>query len=216
MIPTHHPDADQLLAYASGTIAEWAALVVACHLTYCPECREEIALLDDVGGALLDELPAGEAPALPPTELLYAEPKVPKTRTFVNLPPDVAALPRPLRAFFKDDAPRFRFLAPGVRHVPLSFEVGGIPARVIRFKAGFKIPEHTHEGEELVLVLDGELRDTVTDEVFRTGDLSHREPSTTHGQNMSPSGDCTCLVISTAEVVPTSAWGRFLKAIAGV
>jgi len=112
---------------------------------------------------------------------------------------------------------RFRFLAPGVEHIPLSFSVGGIAARVIRFKPGFTIPEHRHDGLELVTVLDGVLEDTATLDVFRTGDLSRREVGTVHAQHVPrPAGPCTCLVVSEGPVVPSTLWGKLLKAVTGV
>jgi putative transcriptional regulator len=219
MTPTHHPDPDDLLAYASGTSPEWLALVVACHLTFCPECRAEVALLDDVGGMLLQDLvqdlvltgggekpsPAFDAPALPTVS----------GRQSKRLAPDVAALPRPLHDYFADEAPRFRFLAPGVKHIPLTFAVGGIPGRVVRFAPGFTVPDHAHMGTERVLVLDGELEDSVTGECFVNGDLSQREGGTRHAQRILADG-CVALVVTDGPIVPSSWWGKVLKALTGV
>jgi len=214
MTPTHHPDPDDLLAYASGTSPEWLALVVACHLTFCPECRDEVALLDDLGGVLLGEL--APSPGSSALSQLPPSPRAPERAAVQKrLAPDVAALPRPLHDYLAGDAPRFRFLAPGVQHVPLTFSVGGIPGRVVRFAPGFTVPDHAHTGTERVLVLDGELEDSVTRERFVNGDLSQREGGTRHAQRILADG-CVALVVTDGPIVPSSFWGKVLKALTGV
>jgi putative transcriptional regulator len=214
MTPQHHPDPDDLLAYASGASPEWASLVVACHLTYCEECRSDVALMDDVGGVLLAELEAIGDVALPtPPGAARTEPAREKTRIVSDV---TRGLPQPIHEYFKDAVPRWRFLAPGVRQIPLSFSVGGIPAKVVEFKPGFTIPEHAHTGLEMVLVLDGELRDSVTKELFGSGDLSRRDLGSTHSQFVTSKDPCICLVVSAAPIEPTSLWGKILKAATGV
>jgi len=68
----------------------------------------------------------------------------------------------------------------------------------------------------MLLVLEGMLHDTVSRDAFRKGDVSRREPETTHAQWIDESEPCTCLVISAAPVVPSTLTGRILKAITGV
>ncbi|HEY0953193.1 MAG TPA: transcriptional regulator, partial [Roseateles sp.] len=53
----HHPTDDVLLSYAGGSLATGMRAVVAVHLELCPECRERVAQLRAVGGALLDDEP---------------------------------------------------------------------------------------------------------------------------------------------------------------
>jgi putative transcriptional regulator len=215
MTPVHHPDEEDLVGYASGTNPEWVSLVVACHLTYCAACRDDVELFDDLGGALLDSLDAREGgPLAARAGDVAARPRPPAVAASSATP--VHGLPRPLGPYLPKDGTGFRFLAPGLRHIPLDFSVGGVPARVIRFAPGFKIPEHRHQGLEFLLVLDGMLHDTVTGDAFRKGDVSRREASTSHAQWIDKSEPCTCLVISAAPVVPSTLTGRILKAITGV
>ena len=59
---SHHPEPALLLDYATGTLADPFALIVATHMALCPACRREVAALEAVGGALLEQAPeAGEA-----------------------------------------------------------------------------------------------------------------------------------------------------------
>jgi putative transcriptional regulator len=214
MKPTHHPEPDELLGYANGTAPEGASLVIACHLTYCAECREEIALLEDLGGALLETDAAASEGAPPRLPDLSAPPRpAPPPPPIV---PGAEMLPRPLHGYLADK-PRFRFLVPNAEHIPLSFSVGGIPARVIKFGPGFTIPTHRHEGTERLLVLDGVLTDETSGDVYRTGDVSHREMGTSHSQHVpKEAGHCICLAVSDAPVTPSTLWGKLLKAVTGV
>ena len=215
MTPTHHPDPDDLASYASGVAPEWMSVVVACHLTYCSECRDDVALLDDLGGALLDTLADPEGARLtPPVASRSVEP--PKKTAYVDSPL-ARSIPRPLHRYFKDVVPTWRFLAPGVKHVPVSLTVGDLPVRLIQFKPGLSIPDHRHNGTEMVLVLDGVLEDTATRDVFRTGDLSRRDESTgRHGNVVTSSDPCVALVVAEGAIDPATMWGRILKALTGL
>lgn len=216
MTPSHHPDPDDLASYASGVAPEWMAVVVACHLTYCQECRDEVALLDDLGGALLDTLAdtEGAPPALPGA--LPRRAAEPQREKYVDTPLG-RTLPRPLHRYFKEADPTWRFLAPGVRHVPVSLTVGELPVRLIQFKSGLTIPAHRHTGTEMVLVLDGILEDTATKDVFRTGDLSRRDEGTgEHGNVVTSTDPCVALVVTDGPIDPTTMWGRILKALTGL
>lgn len=215
MTPLHHPDEEELVGYASGTNPEWISLVVACHLTFCATCRDDVALYDDLGGALLDSLgtPEGRSLGVIAGELT-ARPRPPVAPPALAMP--VPGLPKPLGPYLPKGPVAWRFLAPGLRHIPLDFSVGSVPARIIRFAPGFKIPEHTHQGLEMLLVFDGILHDSVTGDVFHKGDVSRREPGTKHAQWIDRAEPCTCLVISAAPVVPSTLMGRILKTITGV
>ena len=218
MTPQHHPEPEELLAYASGSSPEWVSLVIACHLTYCPVCRRELELLEDLGGVLLDELvgPA-HAGACPDLDAIGARP-LPEESALrrVSRAPDVPALPRPLNPYFKDQALRWRFLVPGVKQIPLTLVVNGIPTRIVQFKPGFVVPDHTHQGLEYVLVLGGSLSDSETGDRFGAGDLSRREEGTVHAQIAALDEPCVCLVASSGPIRPESFWGRVLKRMAGV
>jgi putative transcriptional regulator len=214
MTPQHHPEPDELIAYASGTSPEWVSLVVACHLTYCAECRDEVSLLNDLGGALLAEAPREgtlDLPALDDAARAAARPRaepIPEA--------DALGIPRCVQPYLKGGA-RLRYLAPGLRQIPLALDVGEVPARIIRFMGGFTVPKHSHEGLEMLVVLDGVLEDSTTGEVFRTGDVSRREPGTTHRQHIPwKAGPCTCLVISEKPVTAATPWGKLLKWVTGV
>lgn len=211
MRPSHHPELDELMAYSSGVAPEWLSVFVACHLTYCQECREDVSTFDDVGGALLESLPAeGPAVALPRGLELP-----PRSEPLVKPVADVPGLPRPLLPYLAS-GPSFRFLTPGVQHIPLTLSVNDVPARLVRFKPGFEVPEHSHAGLEMILVLDGEFEDTSTAERYKTGDVSRREGTADHKTRVTSADPCTALMIGTARSEPKTFWGRMAQILTKV
>ena len=59
----HHLDEATLLSYAAGSLSQGMALVVACHLSMCPQCRERAAAQEAVGGSLLEDLAPAQVSA---------------------------------------------------------------------------------------------------------------------------------------------------------
>ena len=99
----HHLNDDLLLDYAAGTLSEGWSLAVACHLAMCPQCREQLALAEATGGALMEELTPVEAPsdswdALKSRLLAEPEAKAAPARR-----PATATLPEPLRSYLGGD-----------------------------------------------------------------------------------------------------------------
>jgi putative transcriptional regulator len=215
MTPVHHPEPDELVAYASGASPEWLSLVIACHLTFCEECRRDVQLFDDLGGALLESVETDDAPlSLPPLgdklspEAIAGASRQPSRQ-------DPPGLPRPIYEYM-NDGHHFRYGGPGVRQIPLSLTVNGEVARIVRFAPGHRIPDHAHRGLEMILVLDGEFEDAVTGERYRSGDLSRREGGTEHQPHVTGSDPCIAMVVATARSQPHTLWGKILQAITGV
>jgi putative transcriptional regulator len=215
MTPTHHPELDELMAYASGVSPEWMSLIIACHLTYCEVCREDVATFDDIGGALLESLP-GEGGAIElPQGLELPATSEPRVTLSQDVLADVPGLPRPILPYL-ENTPTFRFLAPGVQHIPLTLSVSDVPARLVRFKPGFEVPDHSHAGLEMIVVLDGEFEDTTTAERYQTGDVSRREGTAIHKTRITSADPCTALMIGTARSEPKTFWGRMAQILTKV
>jgi putative transcriptional regulator len=128
---------------------------------------------------------------------------------------DVPGLPRPILPYLAN-TPNFRFLAPGVQHVPLTLSVNDVPARLVRFKPEFEVPEHSHAGLETILVLDGEFEDLTTAERYRTGDISRRDGTAAHKTRITSADPCTALMIGTALSEPKTFWGRMAQILTKV
>src|SRR4051812_11171975 len=106
MSSARHPSPEVLAAYAAGSLRPAFALVAAAHIRGCAHCRSDIALMEEVGGALLDELPPAE---MAPEALEQVLARIDQGSEPILLPePDRVDLIKRLKL------KRRRWLAPGV------------------------------------------------------------------------------------------------------
>ena len=201
----HHPPDEQLLPYVAGTADDATALLVACHLTLCPSCRDRVAHAEAVGGALLE---ATTAPAATEglLEATLARLDDPEPESEVEHDPD-GVLPAPLAARVgRFEALPWRWLFPGVHGIELPTEGRGMPVRLLRLAAGGHVPLHEHRGDEITLVLTGGFTDASGHYV--RGDVCARDEEGVHEQRIDDGEDCVVLVVADAPFRPRSlkAW----------
>ena len=101
----------------------------------------------------------------------------------------------------------------GVREVRLPLSWNGIPVSVAHLRSGLHIPQHTHEGRELTLILSGSLRDSHG--TYRPGDVADYDSTVSHEQFVDSSEDCLCLVVNQSRLIPQTMLGRALAWISG-
>lgn len=213
-VPSHHPGDTLLIDYAGGALGEAVSLVVATHLALCPCCRLNVAEMEAVGGALLDEIEPDEIdPSCLDAVLarLDEQPPMPRAARPVRpaKPAETPLLPEPLRRYVGNDlnALRWKTLMPGMACVDIPT---GDSARVrlMRLRGGVGPPHHTHDGLELTLVLDGGFADELGQ--FTRGDLAVGDDSVRHRPVADPEG-CLCLAVVDGRLNLTGALGRFLN-----
>jgi len=204
--PRHHFEEALLLDYAAGSLPETLSILVATHLSLCPDCRAAMADAEAVGGALLDSLPP-EALAPDALDRVLA-------RLDAETPGDAAAeargeggLPRPLRAYLGDDLDVLDWqpLAPGVDKVPLT-PLSSAPWRpdeavcLVRLQPGAVAPRHTHRGDEATVIVQGGFADGGGN--YELGDAWIVDASVTHAPVGLPGEACLCLVYLEAPLLP--------------
>ena len=236
-MPVHHLDEALLLDYAAGACSEAEALVIASHLTLCPLCRDALAALERIGGALVSELPPADfepdalarlfarldgigssdigswiAGAPEPTAMDSDRSPPCAARPVAPQPPaSPILLPAPLQAYVGNDvdALDWRSVTRGIDEVALTTRGGGAKARLMRIRAGTKVPPHTHEGSEITLVLGGGFADG--DHHFLRGDVAISDHEVDHSPIADDDGDCICLAVTDAPLRLTGKIGRFLN-----
>jgi putative transcriptional regulator len=212
-VSRHHPPSEFLVAYAAGSLPEPQALLIATHLSLCPDCRKDVAQLDEVGGALLADLPPTEVEpdALGRLMARLDEPVPP--------PPPMPAdpvLPAPLRAYVgrSIDGVEWRWLGAGVEDFVLPMPApGDFVCRLVRVGAGRTIPLHTHDGDELTLVLSGGFSDE--NGRYARGDISVGDPTIEHRPVADPGGACICLIVTEGKVRFSGLFGPLLTYFRG-
>jgi len=214
--PAHHLTDELLLDYAAGSLDIASSLIVAAHLTYCPQCRARARALDGVGGELLDALEPVElgSDALDAvlSKLDGGNSDQIETSKKASAANDNPVLPMVVQQYLggdTDDA-NWKSLGAGVEtaEIPLPGD-SGHRAFLLRVAAGRAVPQHTHDGNEYVLVVDG----SYTDEIgyFGPGDIAICDGSVTHKPVAGSERACTCLVVVDAPVRLTGVLGAILN-----
>lgn len=213
----HHLEDDILLEYAAGTLAEGFSIAVATHLALCPECRAQYRLIESAGGALLetiDPTDAGEE-SWETLKARIADAPRPASERRVRVSGTAPVLPEPLRSYVGSDADRIRWKSlPGGAQFIIPTRDGRSVARLLRIPAGQPVPEHTHRGREMTLVLSGAFRDG--DEVFSRGDIEVADGSVTHQPVATPEAECICLAVTEAPLKFKSWLVRLVQPVLGI
>ncbi len=218
-MPAHHPPAEALAAYCTGSADEAEALLAATHLALCPACRAVVDGMENVGGTLLDREPTAAMSDGALDRVLgrldapeSAEP--PRT----PLPPagrDDA--PMPLRALTGPlDAVRYRQVAPGIRRFDLPLSRPGRPVAVVSLRPGIVVPPHRHSAVERGLVLRGGFTDESGH--FVRGDVSWRDTGDAepHRQRIDQGERCIVLMVDDGRKIPIDWRGRIVNALFGL
>lgn len=201
MAITHHLDAATLMSFAAGSLPETLSAVAAAHVAMCPRCRDELADMELIGGAILDGLEpmpvAATAPAISlhsllhsPSQCLCQSGRLPSSCA----QPGVGEIPPPVAAIVGSDIDKLRWrrLGFGLWHLPLPVSKG-CPGdlRLLKVAPGQAMPEHGHTGSELTLVLRGAYVDATG--CYRTGDVADLGDDVEHKPVADPVAGCVCL-----------------------
>jgi putative transcriptional regulator len=201
--PNHHPSSAVLSDYASGALRPAFAAVVAAHLEDCPHCRGAVHTLEDLGGAMIEDLS--------PAEL--SEDRLQRAMAALDHASPVASEPpRPTveRIPFGPE----RWLAPGMSiRKARSGEYGDL-LYLLRLPAGQKTVPHGHQGIEFTTVLKGAYVDDSGR--FAAGDFCELSEEVDHQPQVDKAGECVCLIASEKPMRMFTRLGRFVHAITGV
>ena len=204
----HRPTDEMLADFAFGAALPGTALLVAAHLTHSPESRARVAALEGIGGAFLeDEAPADMAPGA--LDAVLAKIDMP-AEIAPTEPVDQGPLPLPvidaLGMGFTDIPWKFRL--PGGAEYELD-GYGDQKVSLLRARAGAKVPQHTHEGLEMTLILQGALQDGGT--VYRKGDVSINDEDDDHRPQAVGDETCYCLIVQQGGLKFTGTFSRILN-----
>lgn len=196
----HHPADELLLSLVSGALPIGLRLVTQTHLELCPACRERVAMLRAVGGAVLDEQPEAAmradalARALDRIDQLEQAERADGTPTprKVPAPPPLPAGAIWPKALAGCSATRWRWLGPGMRWsrvtVPDAPEANVF---LLRIGAGKYLPQHTHRGTELTQIIYGHFHDGRA--LFGPGDFDLADDDVHHQPVVQDGSECICV-----------------------
>ena len=209
-----HPDIATLMAFSAGSLEEPYAVVVSTHIAMCEACREQVKRTDLIGGALLAAEPGAALSDGVLDRLTAALDAADVAPAPVAPSSDV---PAPIARYLPDgiDGIRWRFSGPGVAVADLpSSKTAKGRLMLLKVSAGRKVPEHSHGGQELTLILRGAYRDRFG--VFAAGDIADHDEDVEHQPIAEPGEDCICLVAVDAKLSFRSRLVRTLQPLFGL
>ncbi len=210
----YRAETELLARFASGGTTPGLALLVSAHLERSARSRASLAEFDALGGALmadgerapmsvdaldrtlarLDDEPASAAPA---RELRFEPGPLPRA-VIDAVGTDFADIP-------------WRRRLPGLADHQLD-GFGTESVSLIRGRPGARIPQHTHEGREVTLVLTGALEDD--GRVFHQGDITVNDETHDHCPRIVGEEVCHCLVVMSGSLRFTGVFSRALNYLA--
>lgn len=194
----HMLDAPWMVDVASGAAPKAVQVLAACHAEMNADAFRMLNQAEQVMGSLLEDT---EPVALSPGafDAISRELGVFTDTAQSSKAPEVeglfAKLPAALRTVLDDHPhPIWMNKVGGVKEMPIeTLEEEGVRVRLLSLPAGRGVAEHTHEAEELTLVLEGGFNDGHSDYV--RGDVCHADPNLTHNPRAHDDGPCICLSV---------------------
>ncbi|MGH1460946.1 MAG: ChrR family anti-sigma-E factor [Neptuniibacter sp.] len=216
----HHLDEATLVSYTAGSMSQAMALVVACHISICPNCRDRVNQTEAIGGMLLDNL----------DEVTVSEDALDQVLACLNDEPDIEVLsshthqssaqpshiPKPLQDCIGSsfENVEWKRLVPGVQYFDLPFktERGGV-SRLMRIAPGKSMLPHTHDGNELTLILQGSFSDEMGR--FSKGDVADLDSDIEHQPLVDSNEECICLIATDAPLKFSTLLGKLVQPMTG-
>lgn len=189
---THHIPEDMMAAYAVGTLPHPYAMVVAAHISLCSECRAALGAYHAVGGALLEKTAnIAVTNSLKSNVMAMLDAPVQPKPVYDSL----GIYPGPVMEALQGRSPRWKTLGMGVKQSILS-ETDSGSVRLLYIPAGQAVPDHSHNGLELTLVLQGSFSDETGR--FGVGDVEIGDEDLEHTPIADAGDACICLAATDA------------------
>lgn len=212
---------DSLDDFAGGRLSVAKHLMLVCQSEISPNIADDIAFTEDVSATLMMDSPHSRA--LTPEfigNVLAALPRVKPGRISRNdnqkkrssmAPPTL----RDILGHGLQDM-KWRSFIPGVatHDIVGDRSYTGDRLYLMKVKAGMKMPEHDHNGEEWTLILKGGYR--VNGQRYTRGDLHVAYNDNSHAPEIETSEDCICLVMTQGKLKMQSTIGRLLQPLLGI
>lgn len=220
MAISFHPEPESLMSCSAGSMPEAFAAVMASHITMCPQCRQDLAVMQDIGVALLD--------ALEPTALIADDAPLMWLRAREADQGDAKDLPSVTQSAAGDvpaplvpvlgsmlDHVAFKTIAPGVATFRIRLSTTGRGTLLIaKVGPGRVMPSHGHNGSELAMVLRGAFHDG--GRRFGVGDVADLGTETEHAPVADATEGCICLIATEGKLRYKSRLARLLQPLTGM
>ena len=210
-----------IINYAAGKLTPAKHALISCAIELNPDVAEFAALNTSVAASLLDEVkPVSLSP-------LFIG-KVLETLSFGH-PYDVANDHNPKRIMNAPPVSKGLVNRDVIKNMSWKSLIPGVAVRdvlgnrktkngerlyLLKVKAGMRMPEHTHQGEEWALILSGGYH--VDGKTYRRGDLHFENETNSHAPVTCEGEDCICLAMTEAPLVMKGWFPKLVQKVVGI
>jgi putative transcriptional regulator len=206
-----HPSSDQLIEFSSGTGSSALAIAISTHLHFCNACRQRVTEMESTAAVFFEEqsridLKAGSFDAL--MARINEEPNPVSVKTKARKP---SRFPPTIEKLINADTESLKWRSPmkNLRVSHLMTDETGFILGLHHMKSGGRVPEHTHRGNEISVVIEGGFSDEMGSYV--PGDFIHLSKEHLHSPQADADGDCWLLSLVEAPVKLTGPVGWVLN-----
>lgn len=191
----YHPPKEWLLDYVAGKVNEGFRLVLGAHIEDCSECRHQLHQLQTVGAGLLSTLAPSE---LASGAFARVWQRAQQLSPLADAPAQAFSVRTGLQKRWRDL--KWQQWGPVKRADVLL--MNDCHVSLLHIKAGARMPRHTHQGNEMTLILSGAYSDVYGR--YDRGDVIVADGEQEHAPVASSDEDCICLVAESAPLRFTS------------
>lgn len=207
-----HPDSRFLTDFAAGSLPVSEAVCVAAHLEFCPKCRSLVQQLGDLAAQMMVRLEP-ETPADEGFEQLMAriDKGTDKQKPVRTTSTAESGMPKVVQKLSRGAMADLRWVQLGrsLRVAPLKVGSRERQTALYDIKAGGRMPEHEHRGEEITVLLKGSFSDA--EGKYVRGDFVVRHAGECHQPTATLDTDCLCLVSLAAPIRPRAWFYRMME-----
>jgi putative transcriptional regulator len=215
----HHPKTELLEVYVSGELPASLSAAIAIHADMCPECQRKIAAMTEYNAsstfeeAFLHTFQVDDSDTNIDFDQMIAE---------ITADSDIALANDDVAVTLNIKGNEYQ-LPRALRHMPIgswnsigkltrarvNLEEGEIRSSLLKIHPGGSVPEHTHKGFELTVLLSGSFKDEMGEYV--PGDFIMLDGKHTH-HPVSERG-CLCFTVANDAQHFTQGINRLLNPI---
>lgn len=216
-----HPSDEMLASYAAGEIEGGLAVMISAHLEFCPHCRAKLAKYEEQYAAqafvsaapdnhgdinlddMLEQIMANDLPPETSLDTLLNAP----VDTHIEVASQQFSLPQILHGQQQEIGPWSRL--PGKIQRAKVSSASSSKMNLIYMDESSALPEHTHQGNEITLVLAGSFSDEAG--TYHPGDFVIQDSQHRHSPRTEAGKDCLCLTLLDAPLHFTSGFASLLN-----
>lgn len=205
-----HPSSDQLIEFSCGVGSSAMNITLAAHLHYCADCRRQVNEYESTAAVIFEHQ---NSPALADdgfAKLMARIKTLPKERALA-LPSSPTRFPPVVEKLIAHDTESLGWQKPmkNLRVSRLLTDEAGLILGLHHMKAGCRVPQHTHRGHEISLVMEGGFSDQMGS--YGVGDFIYLSTEHHHSPQADADGDCWLLSVVEAPVKLTGPFGWILN-----